>query len=98
MATHEEIEKIRQALMRFRELLDIMQLKVNDGNRAYVRLLEGYATEPGMKEKDVQWLVAEDLIEDPSALQKAVIYAQFDAREMERAFEELYNILVPESE
>ena len=97
MATNEEIEKIRQAIMRFRELLDIMQLKVNDGNRAYARLLAGFGEE-GMKEKDVQWLVAQDLVEDPSTLRDAVIYAQFDAREMMRAFEELYNILIPESE
>ena len=95
MATHEEIEKIRQAIMRFRELLDVMQLKVDEGNRTYTRLLAGYGEE-GMKEKDVQWLVAQELVEDPSALSDAVIYAQFNAREMMLAFEELVNILIPE--
>jgi hypothetical protein len=95
MATHEEIEKVRQAIMRYRELLDLMQLQLQEGERAYTRLFDGHDT-TGMKEKDAQWLIAANIVDDPLELKKATLHMQFEARNMECAFEELYNKLVPE--
>ncbi len=96
MANHEEIEKVRQEIMRFNELLHIMRRKLEYAERAYTRLFENCDPEDvkNLKEKDLQWKVAEQLVHDLSPLSIAVVQAQFDAREMERAFEELYNIIV----
>ena len=96
MATSEEIEKVRQEIMRFRELLNIMRGKLGDAERAYARLFVNCSPEDvaSKKEKDLQWQVAELLLADLSSLRNAVGQARFDAREMDRAFEELYNIIV----
>ena len=98
MSHSEEVERVRQQIMRFRELLNIMRLKLEDGERAYEQLFSNRS--PGemktVKEKDLQLLVAQDIIDDTSALQKAVMRARFDAHELERAFEELYNIIATE--
>jgi hypothetical protein len=99
MPTREEIEKVRQEVMRFHELLEIMRAKVEESERVYTRLFANLSAEDrNLKEKDQQWKVAEQLIADPSPLQKAVISAQFNAREMERAFEELYHIIITDYE
>lgn len=96
MASNEEIERMRQAIMRFRELLDIAQLRVQDGERAYDHLFAGFTPEQlaATKEKDLQWLLAEDLLDDPKMLGNAVMQAQYDMQDMERAFEELYHIII----
>lgn len=101
MATHEEIEKVRQEIMRFNELLRIMRGKLEEAEQAYKRLFQDCDLEDmkNMKEKDLQWQVAQQLVDDLSPLRKAVIQARFDVHELERAFEELYDIIVtvPES-
>jgi hypothetical protein len=96
MAEYEAVEKIRQAIMRYRELLDVYQSRLDAGNLAYQRIINqhGPGDVSGMKEKDVQWLVAEKIVGDTDVLNRAVLQMQFEAREMERAFEELYGILV----
>ena len=95
MASHEEIEKVRQAIMRFRELLDLMQMQLESGEQAYARLFDGYDT-AGMKEKDAQWLIAEQIVDDTEALKRAALTMQFEARNMEREFEALYGNLITE--
>jgi hypothetical protein len=94
-ATQDDIEKVRQAIMRFRELLTLMGHKVADGERAYAGLFDAppLGTMTASKEKDRQWELAAYLVHDTTALNKAVLQARFDARDMERAFEELYDIL-----
>jgi DNA-directed RNA polymerase subunit F len=96
MANNEEIEKVRQEIMRFNELLHVMRRKLEYAERAYARLFQNCDPEDvkNLKEKDLQWKVAEQLVHDLSPLSIAVVQAQFDAREIERAFEELYNIIV----
>ncbi len=96
MANSEEIEKVRQEIMRFHELLRIMRGKLESAEQAYTRLFKDCDPDDvkNLKEKELQWKLAQQLIGDLSPLRKAVIQAQFDAREMERAFEELYNIIV----
>ena len=94
----ESIEKVRQEIMRFRELLDIMRQSVDAGDQAYTQLLSKYSAEDAktLKHKDLQWKVAEQIIHDLGPLSKAVLKARFDARELERNFEQLYDIIVSE--
>ena|SRR5258708_2190596 len=96
MANPDEIEKVRQEIMRFRELLNIMGQKLQSGERAYAQLFSDYSTEDikNTKEKDLQWKVAEKMLEDVSPLSKAALQMRFAAHELEAAFEELYDIIV----
>jgi hypothetical protein len=91
----EAIEKVRQEIMRFHELLGYMREKLEDGERAYVRLFANCTPEDkkNLKEKALQRQVAEAMLGDLSALRRAVEQTCYDAREVWRAFEELYNII-----
>jgi len=96
MATRDQIEDVRQEIMRFRELLNIMRLKLDESERAYAELFASVPPETltTLKEKDRQWKLAEQMVDDTSVLRKAASQARFNAREMERAFEELHDIIV----
>lgn len=98
MAEHEDIERVRQAIMRYRELLDVLQEHLNDGDRMYKRLIAQHAPEDttGMSEKEIQWHVAEQIVDDTEALKRAVGHMHFQTHQMERDFSDLYGILVPE--
>ncbi len=95
-ANHEQIEKVRQEIMRFRELLNIMRLKLDESERDYARLFANCSPEDKqrLKEKDLQWLVATQIVGDLKGLSRMAATAQFNAREMMRAFEELHDIIV----
>ncbi len=81
--------------MRFRELLNIMRQNLDDGERVYAQLFSNCSSEDrkNMKEKDLQWKVAEEMIGDVSQLRQAVSHLRFDARNLEKAFEELHDII-----
>src|SRR4051812_26002181 len=98
MTNHEDIEKVRQEIMRFRELLTLMAESVQNGERAYAALFANCSDEDkqSMKEKDLQWKVAEQIIDDLAPLRDAVLKLRFNARNLERDFEELYNIIITE--
>jgi hypothetical protein len=98
MTEHEDIERVRQAIMRYRELLDVMQEHLNEGDRMYKRLIAQHAPEDttGMSEKEIQWEVAEQIVDDTEALKRAVGHMHFQTHQMERDFSDLYGILVPE--
>jgi hypothetical protein len=100
MANDETIERIRQQIMRFRELLAIMRARLDSAERAYDGLFSAFSPEDrrDMKEKDLQWKVAQTMVEDVSRLSTAVLQARYDARDLERAFEELYDIIMTEEE
>lgn len=100
-ANPEPIEKVRQEIMRFRELLDVMRIKLEDSERLYERLFAVLPPETAqLKEKDRQTRLAEYYMQqgDLTALSRAVVRAQFDAREMQNAFEELHGIILGASE
>ena len=101
MPDREAIEKVRQEIMRFRELLDIMRLHMEDGERDYARLFANCSEEDKqtLKVKDLQWKVAEQIIdsEDMKPLSKAVLRMRFECHELERAFEELHDTIVTEA-
>lgn len=84
--------------MRFRELLDIMRQMLARHERAYANLFAGLSDEEkqGKQEKALQTLVAHQLDGNLKPLEDSVLRARFDARELEKAFEELYDtILTP---
>ena len=99
MTEHEKIEKIRQELIQFRELLNIMSEQVHEGEQSYEALLSMCSDEDmeSLRERDLQWKVAQRIIGDLSPLSKAVIHMRFNARNMERDFEQLYDIIVAPS-
>jgi hypothetical protein len=94
VSDRERTEKVRQEIMRFDELLGIMRGRLAEGERAYEALFAGFTAEEreGMKHKDLQWKLAEQ-IDDLTPLKRAVSQMRFGARELEKAFEELYDII-----
>ena len=96
MTDRDQTEKVRQEIMRFRELLDIMQERLTAAEHQYTKLFEGLSPQEveGMKEKDVQWKLAETMLDDTTPLRQAVGRTQFDCRELMKAFEELYGIII----
>ncbi len=95
MTNSDEIEKVRQAVMRFRELLNIMRARLDDGERAYARLFAHLPADEiaTLKEKDAQWKLAETMIGDTTTLARAVGMMRFEARTLEQGFEELHDII-----
>ncbi|HLY24874.1 MAG TPA: hypothetical protein VKQ72_00950 [Aggregatilineales bacterium] len=96
MANSEEIETLRQQIMRFRELLNIMRLRLDEGEKAHAKLFTAFSVEqrPDAKEKDLQWQLAEKMYGDTSALRKAALTMRFHSRDFEKAFEELHDLIV----
>jgi hypothetical protein len=98
MASSEEagkIEKVRQEIMRFKELLGVMRGNLEDGERTYAKLFADFSAEEmaGTKEKDLQWKLAERMVDDVSVLGTSAGQMRFRARNLERAFEELQDII-----
>lgn len=96
MALTERHEKIRQAVMRYRELLDVLADRHAANERAYAALFSGIAPETlaRLPEKDTQGEAARLLIEnglDP--IQRGVLQMYYDLRDLERAFDDLYGNL-----
>jgi len=94
----EQIEKVRQEIMRFHELLNIMRQNLEAGERAYGQLFSNCSPEDikTMKEKDLQWKVAEQMVSGVSQisqLRKATADLWFYTRELEKGFEELHGII-----
>lgn len=95
MPDQERTEKVRQEIMRLNELLGIMRGKLADGERAYDALFAGFTPDESaaMNHKNLQWKLAEQM-EDLTSLKQVVSKLRFDARELEKAFAELYDIVV----
>lgn len=94
----EEIEKVRQEIMRFRELLNIMRKNLDDGERNYAALFSNVSSEEmkAMKKKDLQRKVAEEIIGDASQfsrLRKSVSSLWFNTHNLEKALDELQGII-----
>ena len=96
MNQHERTERIRQAIMRMRELLDLLRQSVDDGERAYEQLFAVLtdAEKDGLKEKEQQWLIAQKFLADPSPIAREALKLRFRARDLGRAFEEVHDNLV----
>ena len=97
MFEREDIEKIRQEIMRFRELLTLMQGYQKSGEQSYAKLFARFSAEEtaGIREKDLQWKAAEAMSPDDVAeLGRAVGQMRFYARELERNFEDLHGTIL----
>lgn len=94
MSDRERTEKVRQEIMRFNEILGLMRARLAQGERAYQELFAGFSAEEAAAthHKELQRKVAEQL-EDLTPLRDAVSKLRFDARELEKASAELYDII-----
>ncbi len=93
MATPEQIERLRQGIMRFRELLDILTERVAEGERSYAQLFADCSPEEmeTLAEKELQRRAAIHLFDDPSKLGDAATHLRFVCREFEREFEQVHD-------
>jgi hypothetical protein len=100
MTNSEQVEKTRQAIMRLRELLDLMRAQLEEGEAAYAQLFASLNPDDirDLKEKEVQRLAALAILDDTSALSDAALNLRFAARNLERDFEQLYDNLMTEYE
>lgn len=97
MSDREEIEKVRQEIMRFRELLTLMKGYQQRGEQSYERLFSRFPAEEtaGVKEKDLQWKLAETMTPaDLDALARMAGEMRFHARELEQNFEALQGTIL----
>lgn len=100
MTNTEQIEKLRQGIMRLRELLDLLHAELDEGEQAYVRLFADCSPEDRatLKEKDLQRQAALSLVDDSSPLRDAALHLRYVARNLERDFEQLHDNLLPADE
>jgi hypothetical protein len=98
MITDEKIERTRQAIMRLRELLDIMRHELEQGEERYRQLFAQCTPEQmaTLKEKDLQLQAAYYHVEDPSAIGDAATHLRFVSRNLERDFEQLHDNVMAE--
>jgi hypothetical protein len=92
----EKTEKVRQAIMRWRELLDILEACRQQSEANYQSLFERLSPNERatLKEKDQQWTIAAQLVDDPEQLKRALLKIRLSLRGLERDFDETYNNLV----
>ncbi len=94
----EALEKARQEVMRFKELLDVAEQQFKEGatlyDKLFAQLTEG---ERMLPEKERQRIAASAVLKDASTLKQATLHMQFVARNLERDFEELYGIILENS-
>lgn len=100
MTNHEQVEKTRQAIMRLRELLDIMRAQLEAGEAAYAALFMSLSPNDrrNLREKEIQRLAALAILDDTSTLSSAALNMRFATRSLERDFEQLYDNLLTEDE
>lgn len=93
----ESVEKVRQAIMRYRELLDLLAMHTQSAERAYTKLFDALPEEQKttLAEKALQREAAILALADLEPLRRAALQMRFDMRDMERGFEELYNNIAP---
>ncbi|MFW5709412.1 MAG: hypothetical protein ACOCX5_04240 [Chloroflexota bacterium] len=99
MTNSEQTEKIRQAIMRYRELLDLLDAQVKQAESNYVALFDQVPSrlKVDLVEKDLQREAALIAVQDMEPLRRYILQVRFNMRDMERAFEELFdNIAVVE--
>lgn len=100
MEDDEKIESVRQQIMRFHELLGLMREKLEYGEAAYRQWFAAFSAEAtaGMREKDLQWKLAVQMVEDTSPLRNAAGRMRFEARGLEQAFEELHDLTLTDAD
>lgn len=94
--TSDEIERIRQAIMRWRELLDILASRQEASEAAYAALFQHLSEDERavLKEKEQQWRIAEQIAEDTEELRRGLLKMRFAMRDLEREFESTHDNLI----
>jgi chromosome segregation ATPase len=93
----EQVEKVRQAIMRYRELLDLLKARTETAERRYAALFsELDEAQRALPEKLQQREAALRALDDLEPLRRAALRMHFDLRDLERAFEEVYGNIAPE--
>lgn len=100
MASHEKIERVRQQIMRFQELLELTRHQLEQSQQAYDALFDHCATadRQTLPIKQQQWKIAEQIVDDPAELRDAVLNTHFNLREMKKAFSELHDLIIQTQE
>lgn len=98
MDYEEQLERARQGIMRFRELLDLLHAELDDAERNYTSLFAQCTPEERetLKEKDLQLRAAIPLVDNPSPLGDAALHMRFVTRNLERDFEQLHDNIMAE--
>lgn len=96
MHTDEHIEKMRQAVMRLHELLEIMRHEVGKGDAAYQALFAHLTPdELLLPYKQQQHVIAEMMLDTSrQPLADIAIGMRLHSRDFEREFEALYNNII----
>lgn len=98
MTDAEQLEKVRQAIMRYRELLDVLHGRIASAERNYAALFNGLTDEQraSLPEKERQREAARRALDDMEPLRRALLHMAFDMRDMEHGFEDAYNNIAPD--
>lgn len=98
VVTDESIEKTRQAIMRFRELLDILTARLAEGEAAYTQFFAECSPEDvaTLREKELQLRAAYTLVENPTPIGDAAALMRWVMRDLERDFEQLHDNVMAE--
>lgn len=93
MTQEEQVERVRQAIMRYRELLDLLHNQLENSERRYASLFDQLTEEQraSLPEKLRQREAALWALADMEPLRRAVLRMRFSMRDMERDFEQIYN-------
>jgi hypothetical protein len=93
-----EIERQRQAIMRFRELLDLLRQSLDQGEAAYAALFASLSTElmESMAEKERQGLAAHEVISNREILSRPLLRLRLRMRALESDFEQVYDHVMAE--
>jgi hypothetical protein len=94
MALSETHETIRQAIMRYRELMDVLGGRLEASERAYAALFAHLPAQLQARtgDKDAQTEAARVLLTETGLepLQRGVLQMYYDLRDLERAFDDLH--------
>lgn len=98
MTIDEQIERTRQAIMRLRELMDIMKVELEQGEAQYEQLFAEVTAEQKatLREKELQLQAAYHHFEDTDSIEKLALHLAFTARNLERDFRQIHDNLVGE--
>ncbi len=100
MTHREQLEKTRQAIMRYRELLDLLHQHVDQAERRYEGWFAAIPAEDldGLPEKQRQGRAAEHYVSDPQTIADGALHLRFVCREFEKEFEQLHDNVLTEIE
>lgn len=100
MTNREQHEKLRQAIMRYRELMDIAQAMMARAERDYHHLFADVPEQARatLAEKALQGEAAKLAMNNLKPLQDALLRLRFGFYDLSKEFEQTYNNTVPAPE